>query len=421
MIDPKAGRLGKNDGETDLPDDVKRRIDDMLARVGAVDHYTLLGLGRSASRAEVRAAFRERAPAFHPDRYFGRKLGVYSERMQRVFAQMSLAHDTLIDDVRRIKYDATLPPPAPSEEAAPIVETAMPAPPKGATPPPEADDPSSGDRSTLAGIVPEAAAKSDRPRSPSPPSTGTRAAQPSSPEMERAKAQAFAARLAGNATARMRPGAGAPGGAQPASRKPVRASTPGMAAIDPKAAVESLRRRYEEQKERAMSSQAKQHVQAAQAAEGRGEYAEAARLYRLALGTSSDATLKAVAVQAEERAREQACQQSVVRAKEAEAQQQWPEAGTAWARAFDLVPNAEYAHGAANAFRRMGTDLRRAVRYGEDAVKLDPKNPTYRVTLALIYMDAGLMRRAHGEMERALALDPKSKVVKEAAARLKKR
>lgn len=40
------------------------------------------------------------------------------------------------------------------------------------------------------------------------------------------------------------------------------------------------------------------------------------------------------------------------------------------------------------------------------AVKLDEKNPAYRVMLAELYIEIGLRRRAEGELERALAFDP---------------
>ncbi|MCA1643660.1 MAG: DnaJ domain-containing protein [Acidobacteria bacterium] len=41
------------------------------------------------------------------------------------------------------------------------------------------------------------------------------------------------------------------------------------------------------------------------------------------------------------------------------------------------------------------------------AVRLDPQNPSYHVALAELYAAIGLQRRVEGELERALALDPK--------------
>jgi tetratricopeptide (TPR) repeat protein len=192
-----------------------------------------------------------------------------------------------------------------------------------------------------------------------------------------------------------------------------------MPAVDPKAAVDALRRRYEESVAHARGRQAHLHVQAAEAAAAKGDFIEAARLYRVAQESSSDPSLRAVAAQTEVKAKEQMVSSSIAKAKEAEKRQEFAEAGAYWARAYDSAPQAEIANRAAMCFRRAGSDPRRAAKFGEEAVKADPSNVTYRVTLALVYADAGLLLRARGELERAQALDPKSPVVKEAAARLK--
>jgi tetratricopeptide (TPR) repeat protein len=44
----------------------------------------------------------------------------------------------------------------------------------------------------------------------------------------------------------------------------------------------------------------------------------------------------------------------------------------------------------------------------QEAVRLDPRNPSYRVLLAGLYIDLGFHRRAQTELERALAIDPNS-------------
>ena len=84
----------------------------------------------------------------------------------------------------------------------------------------------------------------------------------------------------------------------------------------------------------------------------------------------------------------------------------------AWAKAFDANPTADSAHRAMLCFRRLGNDPRRAVKYGEEAVKLEPKKATYRMALALAYADAGLGVRANGEIGRALALEPQNPKIK---------
>jgi curved DNA-binding protein CbpA len=75
-------------------------------RVAAdTDYYAVLGIERSASPDEVRAAYRRAARASHPDLNPGDQSAL--DRFKRV----QLAYDVLIDPERRAEYDA--PPPAP--------------------------------------------------------------------------------------------------------------------------------------------------------------------------------------------------------------------------------------------------------------------------------------------------------------------
>jgi curved DNA-binding protein CbpA len=53
------------------------------------------------------------------------------------------------------------------------------------------------------------------------------------------------------------------------------------------------------------------------------------------------------------------------------------------------------------------------------AIKLDPKNGEYRVMLAELYRDLGLMLRARGEAERAIASDPDNRKAKDLLRALK--
>jgi curved DNA-binding protein CbpA len=53
------------------------------------------------------------------------------------------------------------------------------------------------------------------------------------------------------------------------------------------------------------------------------------------------------------------------------------------------------------------------------AISNDPANALYRVRLADFYLEVGLMKRAEGELERALAIDPGHKEVKELAERVR--
>lgn len=62
-----------------------------------MDPYAELGIDRSATATQVRAAYRRRSKKEHPDHGGDRA----------AFERLRLAHDVLMDDARRAKYDAT--------------------------------------------------------------------------------------------------------------------------------------------------------------------------------------------------------------------------------------------------------------------------------------------------------------------------
>jgi curved DNA-binding protein CbpA len=106
---PSENKASKADEEAalaeavDLPLDRKREI---LARESALslDHYAILGLKPGATTKDVSAAYHEASRVFHPDRYFGKQLGSYQARLERVFRRLAEAHATLSDDAKRDVY-----------------------------------------------------------------------------------------------------------------------------------------------------------------------------------------------------------------------------------------------------------------------------------------------------------------------------
>lgn len=71
------------------------------------DLYQYLGVPRDATIEQINAAFREKAKHLHPD------ANKADPEAARHFKLLTQAYQLLTDPARRVKYDATLPPPVP--------------------------------------------------------------------------------------------------------------------------------------------------------------------------------------------------------------------------------------------------------------------------------------------------------------------
>ena len=84
-----------------------------LARKDPTDHYAALGVDRRASKEEIRAAYKQAALRFHPDKCASKR-GLWhallggAARCARRFHAASAAEEVLSDDAKRIEYDVEL-------------------------------------------------------------------------------------------------------------------------------------------------------------------------------------------------------------------------------------------------------------------------------------------------------------------------
>ena len=84
-----------------------------MARKDPTDHYAALGVDRRASKDEIRAAYKQAALKFHPDKCASKR-GLWhallggAARCARRFHAASAAEEVLSDDAKRIEYDVEL-------------------------------------------------------------------------------------------------------------------------------------------------------------------------------------------------------------------------------------------------------------------------------------------------------------------------
>ena len=104
------------EGRTELSAELSAGIDALIPKLGRLNHYQLLGVPRSANKTAIKKAYYRAAPHFHPDKHFGKRLGVYKVRIEVIFTELTKAYDTLLHSKRRLAYDARLPTDAPEGE-----------------------------------------------------------------------------------------------------------------------------------------------------------------------------------------------------------------------------------------------------------------------------------------------------------------
>ncbi len=429
-------------GDLDL--DVRNMVLDLFHALDEFDHYQLLGVARDADRKAIKSAYYGLAARLHTDRYFGKNLGSFKSKMEAVFGRITVAHDTLAAKQRRAEYDEYLkdrdrsrayekllqwatvdsasPTPMPRAAATPAQPRILPPPPPSRAVPPapppsragglldRALQPSQASpRAPVAPVPPAAPAAPAAP--PSEPKLVAPAGPvPLSPEQERARRLAAAQRLAGNRVSAARMVAANP--SAPRIAAPTAEAT--------RAATETLKVRYQDSVEAARRATIKRLVDGADEAISKEDFVTAANHLRVALTHADEAELRAKYESVNLKAREILADTYLKQAAYEESQEKWREAGATYAKAADARPgDPNIAAKAANAMRRDGRDLHAAARFGEVAVQKNPASAEFRVTLGLVYFDAGLLLRAKSELEQAVRLAPDDSKAKELLVRVK--
>lgn len=123
--------------EVDLDAARKVEVLELEKKLETASLFEILGVPRGADAAAVKAAFFELSRRFHPDRFFGKNLGSYKSRLERIFKRLSDAHQTLTNEDKRAAYLASNPSLARPKPAAPS--------PKAEEPPPPPPDPRRGE------------------------------------------------------------------------------------------------------------------------------------------------------------------------------------------------------------------------------------------------------------------------------------
>ncbi len=90
--------------EVDLPAERKKEILDFERALERADHFSILGVRPGATAEEIKQGYYAASRRYHPDRFYGKNIGSFRGRVDRIFKRVAQAYETLSDDDKRAAY-----------------------------------------------------------------------------------------------------------------------------------------------------------------------------------------------------------------------------------------------------------------------------------------------------------------------------
>ena len=393
--------------QTELLEDVEidktlqERIVETFRRAPKQNHYELLGVPMDAKRAEIRKAYFALSKIFHPDAYYGKRLGSFQAQMEVIFRRMTDAYETVGRPKKREAYDRYLQQSITisaaeqrigrSEERAQAISNAL-------------------SKAPIAERHAQAITAPDRTGQSPPPEGASKPVAPSVPgstehdRMQR-KRELLERKLRGRSHRPVPVG----------KTGSVRSMPAPTARVGQKTALRDLTRSL---KQTAVLTggvdRAQHHIENARIAEAEGDLAAAAAALRMAIALDSSRTeVREHYKRVNSGLRFQLLDIHRQQAKYEEENKMWAAASISWAKVADAAPDDPIApRRAAHALMAAGGDLRKARDFALRSLELAPDSLDARLLLTRIYIGAGMERSAAKELEEAAKLDPGHEMVK---------
>ncbi len=378
------------DEEVELNRQRKRQILDTYYRLDSADYYELLGVERHAEKKEIKGAYYQVVSLFHPDKYFGKQLGSFKAKLERIFQTLTEAHDTLTRKATRTEYDAYIN----SQRRTRALDRML------------TDDRHRAREVDQVKRLIEQQARvqeraSARPPAKPPATPGPRISSPPPPaDAQRSNHPDDDVRRK-QAARRLRPSAPPPQASS--SRPPNSASRGGVQEI----VTDNVRARYDERLSQARDSQVAHYRQAAVTALAAKDPVSAANALRIAAGLApEDKQLGAEYTRVQDLANAALAESYLEQGRYEERNGHFAEAALSYERAARGRPTSgELFERAARCLVEGNLNLPKALELAERAVKLADASVAPRVTLARALLAAGQVPRARAEIERALTID----------------
>lgn len=411
------------DEDVDIAPERKLVILEAFYRLDSVTHYQVLHVDPLAEKRAIKNAYYETVNVFHPDRYFGKNVGSFKLKLERVFARLTEAHDALTRPGSRAEYDAYLASLRKTRDFDQQVSDSAVQAQVQAIQRQIEEEARAAER-----LQASAAPASDKARSVTPSEGHTPAAErgrslnPSSPPS--GSQPRLSSQRPLDAEARKRALARKLGGRSFSGRMPAAAATspPPMKAEQERAAVD-LKRRYEQRLVHAREQQAERLLANARQSLAAKDAVSAGNALRIAQSLVPDnAAFNQRLEEVQDQAAALLADHYLTQAQYEERDGRMTEAARSYARAAAGKPTARVFERAAYCGLMAAGDLRLAGEHGRRAVALAPpaEEAQARVTLARIYVTAGMKQSGLAEFERAATLAPKDDTIRDWIRRLKR-
>ncbi len=398
----------------DLDLKTQKQILLLEARLATDDYYQLLGISRRAEKKEIRSAYFDCMNRYHADKFFGKNLGAFPPRMQKIVTALTKASDVLSRNKTRAEYDHYL---DVREKTLGARHSVAPKPLDSEQPEADLADFGPNDQGNI-NVIPKAPRTPDLgiefPADPLPPlgvAISERAPQSSNPTPTKSSRSDAARRMLARKMGRKSPVAPAAASAK-ASPEQVK-----------QAVSANLKARYDARKS-ADKNRSQKYVEQAEAAKASGDWASAVGALRLAVELDPEKPqLRQMLERFQDEADRALAPKFAEQARYEEKEGLYDRAARSYERAARGKQSPELFHTGAKCLLKLGNlpdfEARKAVELARQAVGLDNQQPDYRVTLARAYDVAGMRTSAVGELRRALEIAPGHNDAKELYKSLK--
>lgn len=392
------------DASFEIDVELQKKILDLHRKLDGLTHFQVLGLDSGADRKAVKKAYFSFVGTYHPDRYYKKKIGHFTRKIERIFQRLTEAHDTLSDADARKEYEQYLA----AQRRTRAVDTEL------------------VDESALLAQVEDLLKQAQEQarkehqlalRAPSvpPPVPITPKAVP--------KAAAPAVRLVDDPAARRRAlarklGRAVTPSSPPPAAEPVPAPSSGERHA---AAADDLKRRYERRMQELQRHQIDHYVKVADEALAAGKAVSALNALRIAVGLApGDIALAQRLSVIDGQVATSMADAYLEQARYEANQGHHLEAAQSYTRAARGKPNPDVLQSAAECYLKANAELRQASELARQAVAMAPERTDLRLTLARIYEAAGMKQSVVAELQRVLEATPDDAKVKEWLKRIER-